>query len=232
MEKSEINNKNLEIYNKVREVPENAKKSIEGGRLKGMTDINPMWRIKTLTEQFGVCGIGWKPEIVRTWLENGASNEVIANVEIRLYVKVDGEWSEGIPGIGGSKFVTKETSGFYNDDEHYKKAYTDALSVACKSLGIGADVYFAKDSSKYDSSLDENKPSGKKQHQEKAFKKKSKFAEVNDIIKDSSLVMEDISEWIIKKFGKPIRINDLTDEQFEVLTSKLKKQVEAEMCDE
>lgn len=51
---------NLEIYEKVREVPEKAQKKIEAGRLKGMTDINPMWRIKVLTEQFGVCGIDRK----------------------------------------------------------------------------------------------------------------------------------------------------------------------------
>lgn len=50
---------NLELYNKVRNVPQEAKKEIKGGRLKGMTDINPMWRIKTLTEQFGICGMGW-----------------------------------------------------------------------------------------------------------------------------------------------------------------------------
>ena len=50
---------NLDIYNKVREVPNKAKKNIGGGRLKGMTDINPMWRIKTLTEQFGPAGFGW-----------------------------------------------------------------------------------------------------------------------------------------------------------------------------
>ena len=34
---------NLEIYDKVRVVPENAQKAIQGGRLKGKTDINPMW---------------------------------------------------------------------------------------------------------------------------------------------------------------------------------------------
>ena len=77
---------NLELYNKVRSVPQEAKKEIKGGRLKGMTDINPMWRIKTLTEQFGICGIGWKTEIVRTWLDTGANGEIIANVEIKLFV--------------------------------------------------------------------------------------------------------------------------------------------------
>ena len=40
---------NLEIYNKFSDVPVNAQKLIGAGRLKGMTDINPMWRIKVLT---------------------------------------------------------------------------------------------------------------------------------------------------------------------------------------
>jgi len=35
-------------------------------------------------------------------------------------------------------------------DECFKMALTDALSVACKSLGVAADVYFEKDRSKYD----------------------------------------------------------------------------------
>ena len=51
---------NLELYDSFREVPQEAKKPIAAGRLKGMTDINPMWRIKVLTERFGPCGIGWK----------------------------------------------------------------------------------------------------------------------------------------------------------------------------
>ena len=50
---------NLGIYESVRKVPVSALKTISSGRLKGMSDINPMWRIKKLTEQFGPCGIGW-----------------------------------------------------------------------------------------------------------------------------------------------------------------------------
>lgn len=133
---------NLYIYESARSVPENAQKPIKAGRLKGMTDINPMWRIKKLTEIFGVCGIGWKTQIVRTWLDDGANGEIIANVEILLFIRDEGEWSEGIPGIGGSKLVAKEREGMYTDDECYKKAYTDAISVACKALGVGADIYW------------------------------------------------------------------------------------------
>lgn len=46
----------LEIYNRCREVPKEAQKAIAAGRLKGKTDINPMWRIKKLTELFGPAG--------------------------------------------------------------------------------------------------------------------------------------------------------------------------------
>ena len=140
----------LKIYNAVRQVPENAKKPIRGGRLSGMTDINPMWRIKTLTEQFGVCGIGWKYVITDKRLEQGANGEIAAFVDIDLYVKVDGEWSEPIPGTGGSSFVAKERNGMYTSDECFKMALTDALSVACKALGFAADVYWDKDRTKYD----------------------------------------------------------------------------------
>lgn len=219
---------NLELYEKVRAVPEIARKEIKGGRLKGMTDINPMWRIKTLTEQFGMCGIGWKPEIVRTWLDVGVGNEVVANVEIKLYVMVDGIWSDGIPGIGGSRFVAKETGGLFTDDEAYKKAYTDALSVACKSLGIGADVYWEKDSTKY-SPTDDGQAKNEKRPTEN---KKSKWVQVNELIKESSITLSDVNDWIVKKFGRKININALDDEKFNTLFTALKKQVAKEMSDE
>ena len=140
---------NLEIYERVRQVPTSAQREIQAGRLKGKTDINPMWRIKALTEQFGPCGIGWKYTITDKRLENGANNEVSAFVDIDLYIKVDGEWSDAIPGTGGSAFVASERNGLYTSDECYKMALTDAISVACKALGFGADVYWAKDATKY-----------------------------------------------------------------------------------
>lgn len=139
----------MDIYNHFRKVPQEALNPINAGRLKGMSDINPMWRIKKLTEEFGPCGFGWRTEIVKMWLENGATGVVSAFVQINLFVKLGGEWSEAIPGIGGASFVAQEKSGLYTSDEAYKMAYTDAISVACKSLGMAADVYYAKDRTKY-----------------------------------------------------------------------------------
>ena len=141
---------NLELYDKCREVPKEAQKQIKGGRLSGMTDINPMWRIKKLTEEFGPCGIGWYYIPTRKWMEV-CGKEVAAFVDIELYVKFGEEWSKPINGTGGSKFATNESKGTYMSDECYKMATTDALSVACKQLGIGANIYFSSDKSKYDS---------------------------------------------------------------------------------
>ena len=152
-------NSNLSIYERVRSVPKEAKKEIEAGRLKGKNDINPMWRIKKLTEVFGPVGFGWYTEIVRTWTEASESGEMAVFVDIHLFVKKDGEWSKPIYGNGGNRLVANEKK-YENgqqvyvpflDDDAYKKAYTDAISVAAKALGIGADVYFEKDITKYDS---------------------------------------------------------------------------------
>ena len=149
--------KNLELYNKVRQVPESAQKTIRGGRLKGMTDINPMWRIKTLTDLFGPCGIGWYYEVKDRWIESSMSNEEItANVLISLYIKHEGEWSAPIQGIGGSKLVANEKQGLYVNDECFKMALTDAISVACKALGVGADIYWSNDNTKYIDTKKEN----------------------------------------------------------------------------
>lgn len=139
---------NMELYNKLRIVPAEAKTPIAAGRLKGFTDINPMWRIKALTEAFGPCGFGWWYKITDKRLE-GLSPEVRAFVDIELYVKWDGEVSQPIPGTGGASFLTQETRGAYTSDECYKMALTDAISVAAKALGVAADVYYEKDRDKY-----------------------------------------------------------------------------------
>lgn len=147
---------NLGIYNQCREVPQHAQRSIQDGKLKGKTDINPMWRIQKLTEMFGPCGFGWFVTDVEQWREeckvitrDGVEvSEVTVHVKLALIVKLDGKWSEKIIGYGGSKMAGKG-QGDQANDECFKMAYTDAISVACKMLGMGADVYWQADSTKY-----------------------------------------------------------------------------------
>ena len=166
---------NLEIYQRAAEVPAEAQKPIKGGKLKDMTDINPMWRIKTLTELFGPCGIGWYTKILDRWVERDA-NESAAWVRIEMFVKFPGtnEWPAPIEGIGGSKQCGKSQGDGIND-EAFKMAETDAISVACKKLGFGANIYWAKDRTKYSQ---EEKPQPAKKSAPAALKKSAPAAPV------------------------------------------------------
>ena len=151
----------MEIYEKVRHVPDEAKKDITSGRLKGMTNIDPMWRIKCLTETFGPCGVGWWYEITdKRIIEDEQTKQKAAFVDLNLYF-VDpetGAVSHAIPGTGGSSFVAQERNGAHLSDECFKMALTDALSVACKALGVGADVYYGNDITKYSGDTVETPP--------------------------------------------------------------------------
>lgn len=140
---------NREFWNKFESTPKEAQKPIEAGRLKGFTDISPMWRFKRLTEVFGPVGIGWKYQITKKEIIPGSDGVMSAFLDILLFYKSNGEWSEGIPGTGGSSFVAKEKNGLYTSDECFKMALSDAIGTACKALGMSADIYFSKDRSKY-----------------------------------------------------------------------------------
>lgn len=149
---------NMIFYGQISAVPDYAKKEISAGRLRGFTDINAMWRIESLTKLFGPCGIGWWYEIVSQRLEPGTGGEVKAFVDINLYYKWGDEVSKPIPGIGGSSFIAQEKKGLYTSDECFKMALTDAISVAAKALGMGADVYMGCDRDKYNTAPDDPPP--------------------------------------------------------------------------
>ncbi|MCK4499913.1 hypothetical protein KAU11_05405, partial [Candidatus Babeliales bacterium] len=158
---------NLKFWNQCNQPPSWALKKIQAGRLKGKSDISPQWRYQVLTEMFGPCGIGWKFTVDKLWTEPGSHEQVFAFAQISLFVKTEEQWSEPIPGAGGSMLVAKEKAGLYSSDEAYKMSITDALSTACKMLGIAADIYAGLfDGAKYANphqpkSADKSPPSAK-----------------------------------------------------------------------
>ena len=186
---------NLEIYNKYRQVPKEALKEFDNGNFKG-TDINSMWRIKCLTEQFGVVGHGWTVKVLRTWTETlEYTNEILAFAEIEMKVKIGGEWGEPFTATGGNKMCTyvKSKDYYKGSDEAYKMAITDAFGVACKYLGIGADVYFVNDKSKYTTE------SGDREQ------------DLEKIAKKNGYTLEDIKESVKEWFN--LTIEELNEEQ-------------------
>lgn len=109
-------NTNLSVYNSLREVPREAMKPFDNGRFKG-TDINSMWRIKMLTETFGMVGFGWYYEVTKQWIETDANTGLSkAFANINLYVKDPNtqEWSRPIFGTGGNNYKTVTKSGSVN----------------------------------------------------------------------------------------------------------------------
>ena len=140
---------NMKYWNSLKSVPKEMTKEIKAGRLRGFTDIKPQWRIQIMTEVFGPVGVGWYYDNVNYW-SHDLNNEVACFCSVNLYVNNNGEWSKPIFGLGGSKLLTQESKGLHVSDEGYKMALTDALSVAMKALGVGADIYLGHGSdSKY-----------------------------------------------------------------------------------
>ena len=140
----------ISIYESLARPPKEALKEIKGGKLSGMTDINPQWRYKVMTEKFGLVGVGWKYEVQKLWTEQGAKGEVLAFAQVAVFVKEDEQWGEPIIGVGGSKLVLIGKGDIGSNDEGYKMAVTDALGTALKMLGVAADIYAGRwDGSKY-----------------------------------------------------------------------------------
>lgn len=144
-------------YEAMRRPPATALRQIQAGDLKGKTDINPQWRYEIMDATFGACGIGWKYEIVKLWDVPCQDGTVLAFAQVNVYTKNGDAWSDPIPGIGGNT-LNDMVKGYSQgdpkrpkpNDEGYKMAVTDALSVALKMLGVGADIYMGKwDGAKY-----------------------------------------------------------------------------------
>ncbi|MGP1416096.1 MAG: hypothetical protein ACTTJ6_09290 [Treponema sp.] len=149
----------ISIYESLARPPKEALKEIKGGKLSGMTDINPQWRYKVMTEKFGLVGVGWKYEVQKLWTEQGAKGEVLAFAQVAVFVKKDEQWGEPIIGVGGSKLVLIGKGDIGSNDEGYKMAVTDALGTALKMLGVAADIYAGRwDGSKYRESSEQQPP--------------------------------------------------------------------------
>lgn len=203
---------NLQIYNEYRCPPKEALKDFDNGKFKG-TDINTMWRIKSLTEAFGICGVGWYFLPKKLWVQDTSNGEQFAFAEIELFVKVNGEWSMPISGNGGNKLtrITKEGK-ISTSDEAFKMAITDALGVACRNLGFGADIYWQNDRTKYQNEQNENTNNDKTIH----YATQNQIAFLEKIYQGENLTK-------LLSSNNIQRLNDLTIEKAGELIGKIKK---------
>ena len=140
-----------ERYEKHAVPPTDALKDIDFGALKGKSDINPQWRYEAMTDLYGLCGIGWKMEIVKTeQVPVPSTGELMVFVTISVSIR-DGEtWSAPIYGIGGDFLIKIAFGKLKPNDEAYKMAMTDALGKALSMLGIASRVYRGLYDTKYE----------------------------------------------------------------------------------
>lgn len=191
---------NLEIYNRMSEPPKSALRTIQAGRLKGMTDISPAWRYRIMTQMFGICGIGWKYTIDKTWLEQGANGEMVANAQVSVYIRdpETKEWSDAIVGVGGSMLIANEKSGAHTSDEAYKMAVTDAFSTSLKMLGVAAAIYEGRwDGSKYSAPMETSS------NNKSAAKPSTAAADSPELVKAMETVKQYITDGLIDEHSKP-----------------------------
>ncbi len=134
--------------------PAHTKPFTRSGGFRG-TAIKPIYATQKMTEHFGPCGIGWGMEKPEFQLVNGDNRELLVYCTVALWY-LDGNARGTVYGVGGDKVIGYVKAGqnrperWDNDDEAFKKAYTDALSNAMKQIGVGGDVHMGQfDDSKY-----------------------------------------------------------------------------------
>lgn len=150
------------IWDKLARVPkEHLKPFTRAGGFKG-TAIKPMWTIHRMTEEFGPCGEGWGVNEPIFQVVPGHNGEVLVYCTVSIW---HGDKSKFVYGVGGDRIVSyiKPNEQYHrperwdNDDEAFKKAFTDAVTNALKMIGAGADIHMGLwDGNKY---VDE-KPKG------------------------------------------------------------------------
>lgn len=136
--------------------PAHTKSFKRAGGFSG-TAIKPMWAYRRMTEEFGAAGKGWG-------VGAPAFQVVPAEGEILVYCTVEAWWKEtddgerhSVFGVGGDRVLARRKDGTaFQDDEAFKKAFTDALTNALKLIGVGADVHMGMfDDNKYVNAMKE-----------------------------------------------------------------------------
>jgi len=137
-------NKHMELWDKVSKTDETYTKKVNFGR--GFTAIDAHYQIKSITEQFGVVGVGWGWNSTTEYIHL-PNKDVVVVSGVSVWTHAD---EKNIFGpFNGCKLLYNAKKDQLDDDAP-KKAITDGLTKAISHLGFNADVFLGKfDGNKY-----------------------------------------------------------------------------------
>jgi hypothetical protein len=155
-----MNEKNMEFWEKVKKTDPKRVKAITGKQYKGNSP-QPYYLVERMTQEFGMCGIGWGLNIISERMERLSDTDVLHVAVVELwYVKDDIKGA--ITQIGQTKALYKKNDGgLMVDEDAPKKSVTDAMSTCMSYLGCAGDIFSGQwDDSKYVQELTKefNKP--------------------------------------------------------------------------
>jgi hypothetical protein len=131
-----MENKNLELWNKVEKTnPNYTKKAKVGGMT--ITAIAPQYQIMMVTEQFGVYGKTWGFKNVEL------DYSLVENYDMVVF-KGTFFFPEGQFEIVNSCKLFMDRNKKMLDDNFAKKIETDTLTKAISKLGFNADIFLGK----------------------------------------------------------------------------------------
>jgi hypothetical protein len=141
--------KNMEFWEKVKKTDPKRVKAITGKQYKGNSP-QPYYLVERMTQEFGMCGIGWGLNIISERMERLSDTDVLHVAVVELwYVKDDIKGA--ITQIGQTKALYKKNDGgLMVDEDAPKKSVTDAMTKCMSYLGFAGDIFSGQwDDSKY-----------------------------------------------------------------------------------
>lgn len=140
---------NMELWNRAKKTDPRRVKAITGKQYRGNSP-QPYYIVERLTEEFGICGLGWGLKILDERMERLGENDVLSIARVELWFMRDGNRGS-IEQIGQTKAAYMTSKGsLMVDEDAPKKSVTDALVKCASYLGFAGDIFSGQwDDSKY-----------------------------------------------------------------------------------
>jgi hypothetical protein len=141
--------KNMEFWDRVKKTDPRRVKQITGKQYKGSSP-QPYYLVERMTEEFGMCGIGWGMTILNERMERLTDTDVLHVACVELWY-MRGDLRGAIQQVGQTKAAYKSSKGaMVIDEDAPKKSVTDAMTKCMSYLGFSGDIFSGHwDDSKY-----------------------------------------------------------------------------------